>query len=45
MSNNQLPYIDPILATVIDGKGKICIKTEEQFKRYRAFIEEIKRMR
>lgn len=37
--------IDPILASVIDSKGKICIKTEEQFKKYRAFIEEIKKMR
>ena len=45
MSNYRLPNIDPVLASVIDGKGKICIKTEEQFKKYREFIEEIKRMR
>ena len=45
MSSNKLPFIDPILASVVDDKGKICIKTAEQFKKYREFIEEIKKTR
>lgn len=33
---------DPILSSIMVGTDKICIKTEEQLKRYKEYIKQIK---
>lgn len=43
--NDKKPLLttdDPILSSIMVGTDKICIKTEEQLKRYKEYIKQIK---